>query len=454
MLNSLPPTQASGLEIDSADRMVWQQDSPIVGPVDRAIDQLVQGDFQGRWDAAKRLGHWGERSLDALLALGDRLHWEADLAEDEELVWFWARLLGELRHPRGIAPLMARLAEQPEAVVAMASQSLVAIGSPVVPHVLPLLDRSDLRGLAISILAQIPDPEMVATVLAAVANAPVELRALTLESLAGQDDDRIVAALIAGLRDPAAVVRRSAIGGLGGRIRSHDEDWLGHLAPLLEDLHEGVALQAAIVLGRLPAGVEALARVLQRPVSLALKLEVIRSLSWIGSAEAIAALGDDLDACLAENLAKNLEKNLAEPSQEPIDRPAVDLESDLLLRISALIKGLGRIVGAEQPQAARRLVHAVSPIEATRVPLGLEPDSQIWGHWIWAMGQLRQPIAIDHLIRITLQPSDRLRWHGIAALRRFERILVRDRLAYFRSRSDQDDGALEQLDRDLAVTGT
>jgi HEAT repeat protein len=426
----------------------------ISGAIDRSIDQLIQGDFQVRWDAAKRLGHWGEASLEAVLDLGDRLHRSADLAEDEELVWFWARLLGDLGHPQGIAPLVTLLAGQPEAVVAMASQSLVRIGAPVVPELLPLIDRPELRNIAIATLAQIPDPDIVATVLAAVAHGPAELRALTLASLAGQDDDRIVAALIAGLRDPAAAVRRSAIGGLGGRIRSHEEDWLGHLSPLLEDLNEGVARQAAIVLGRLPAGVEVLARVLQRPVSLALKLEAIRSLSWIGTAPAIAALGDDLDDCLAAKSQAPIG-----PSTEDLAADlAADLPTDLALRISALIKGLGRIAGPGQPEAALRLVHAVVSIAPTPEPLDSEPlRSQLWGHWIWAIGQLRQPMAIDPLIAITIQSTESLRWHGIAALRRFDRAQIRDRLAHARSLNltpseATNSRAYDQLDRDLEST--
>jgi HEAT repeat protein len=427
--------------IVAADR---PEDSRGISAIDRAIDQLIQGDFQVRWDAAKRLGHGGEASGAAVLALGDRLAREADLAEDEELVWFWARLLGALGQPEGIAPLVALLAEQPEAVVAMASQSLVRIGAAAIPHLLPLLDRPELREIAITTLAHIPDPSIVATVLSAVADAPAELRALTLESLAGQDDDRIVAALIAGLRDPAAVVRRSAIGALGGRIRSHDEDWLGHLVPLLEDLNEGVAQQAAIVLGRLPAGVEALAQVLQRPVSLALKLEAIRSLSWIGTAPAIGALGNDLDDCLAQK----------ETILSPLNS---GVQSDLDLRISALIKALGRIAGPEQSQAALRLVRAVAPIAPTSDPLKFESiGTQIWGHWIWAVGQLRQPIAIDRLIAITLQSTDSLRWHGIAALRRFDRSHILDRLADargldLRNSRGTNSLALDQLDRELAV---
>jgi HEAT repeat protein len=410
--------------------------------IDRAIDQLIQGDFQVRWDAAKRLGQWGEASLEAVLGLGDQLHPSTDLAEDEELIWFWARLLGELGHPQGIAPLVALLAGQPEAVVAMASQSLVRIGAPVVPELLPLIDRPELREIAIATLAQIPDPDLVATVLAAVAHGPAELRALTLASLANQDDDRIVAALIAGLRDPAAAVRRSAIDGLGGRIRSHKEDWLGHLTPLLEDLNEGVARQAAIVLGRLPAGVEALAQVLQRPVSLALKLEAIRSLSWIGSASAIAALGNDLNDCLAAKL------------QAPIGSPEADLASDLALRISALIKGLGRIAGPGQPEAALVLVQAVASIAPILEPLTAAPlGSQLWSHWIWANGQLRQPIAIDPLIAITIQSTETLRWHGIAALRRFDPDQIRDRLAHARNQSKATNSkAYDQLDRDLGVS--
>jgi HEAT repeat protein len=176
MLNAVQPIQESGLGIESADS------DGICGAINRSIDQLIQGDFQVRWDVAKRLGHGGDESLAAVLALGDRLVQEADLAEDEELVWFWARLLGEFGQPQAIVSLVGLLTAQPE-VVAMASQSLIKIGAPVVPYLVPLLDRPDLRGIAIATLAHIPDPGIVATVLAAVADAPPELRALTLASI-------------------------------------------------------------------------------------------------------------------------------------------------------------------------------------------------------------------------------------------------------------------------------
>lgn len=407
-------------------------------PIDRdraisqAIEQLIQGDFQARWDAAKRLERWGEAAIPAILALGDRLLPSEDCAGnqaldpgvDEELLWFWAKLLGALRHPAATAGLIDLLTGGLEAVSAMAAQSLVGLGAEAVPLLLPLLDRPETRSVAILTLAQIPDPAVVEAVLAVVAEAPADLRGLALESLARQEDERVVAALIAGLRDPAAIVRRSAIAGLTGPIRSQVKDWVSHLAPLLDDPNVDVACQAAISLGHVPDGVAALTTVLARSAPLALKLAVIRALGWLGSGPAIDALGCHLDRCLGHSN--------TQPCQAPLD---------LELQIRELINTLGRISEVGHAQAAAALVAGL-PIPGRR---RLSLDSQ--RQWIWAAGQLRSPILLQGLIDLTFQGSESLYWHGLAALRRFDRSQISAHLTHAALAV----GRLERLCQDLAL---
>lgn len=66
-----------------------------------ALQSLVDGDFELRWDAAKQLVRLGPATLSPLLEL---LQAVAGDPEDD-LHWFIARILGELRHPLAVAAL-------------------------------------------------------------------------------------------------------------------------------------------------------------------------------------------------------------------------------------------------------------------------------------------------------------------------------------------------------------
>jgi len=104
-----------------------------------ALEVLVNGDFQDRWEVAKifpklETGAMGQSPIAPLVAI------LADEAAEAELRWFAARILGECPHPEGITALVALLkTTDDEDLAEIAATALTNLGTAAVQVLTPLL---------------------------------------------------------------------------------------------------------------------------------------------------------------------------------------------------------------------------------------------------------------------------------------------------------------------------
>ena len=112
-------------------------------PLEATLDQLVEGDFREKWEAAKQLIDWGDPAIAHLAKL---LQSEED---DWEVRWFAARTLGQFDHPAALEALVQLLqqTQEPE-LVAIAAEGLSHFGerggggaSPIAGSAAPSINR-------------------------------------------------------------------------------------------------------------------------------------------------------------------------------------------------------------------------------------------------------------------------------------------------------------------------
>lgn len=264
-----------------------------------ALEALMNGDFQERWDAVKLFAQLDSEAIDAAIALLD-----AD-DDDWELSWFIARILGQSDRPEAIAALVELLAtSQDEDVKTMAANTLSNFGERAIEPLTHLLAEPQWRQLAISALARTQHPGAIEPLLSVADDLDPAIRVAVLDALHAFRDPRILPCLVAALEDFSAVVRREATIGLGLRAAEAVTTlWNGlDLVELLErrlsDFNLSVCQQAAIALSRYgtDAAACALFRVLQAPhTPVPLQVEIARSLSWIDSLLALEYLRQSLE---------------------------------------------------------------------------------------------------------------------------------------------------------------
>jgi len=251
-----------------------------------ALEILIAGDFQERWDVAKIFPALGKRAIAPLIAI------LSDEDAEEELHWFGARILGDFNDPAVISAMVELLKNaESEDLSAIAVTALASLGKDAIAALTNLLNQEEWRLLAVLGLANIRTKEVISPFLAVVNDPQVQVRAAAIEALGSFHDPRIPSVLIAALKDVAAIVRKEAVIALGVRTDLRDKlDLVNVLKPLLWDFNIEVCQQAAIALGRLgsDAAVDALFQLWQSSVTpLPLQLEAIRSLGWVSTSKAI-----------------------------------------------------------------------------------------------------------------------------------------------------------------------
>ncbi len=252
----------------------------------QALDQLEWGDFQERWDAAKRLIELGAEAIEPLIAL---LETEEI---DPELSWFIARILGQSDRPDAIcASIDLMNSTENEEVKTMAALTLANFGARAIEPLKLLLTQPQWQLLGVRALSQTQHSDAIDPLITATDNPQPEIRAAALSALLQFRDPRILPVLINGLQDDAAIVRREATIGLGLQIAQMPDllanlDAIDLLQQRLHDLDLSVCQQAAIALSRTRRDRAALTlfRVLQSPhTPVALQVEIVRSLGWMES---------------------------------------------------------------------------------------------------------------------------------------------------------------------------
>lgn len=368
--------------------------------LEQLLEQLQQGSFQTRWDAAKALVNFGLEALKPLLQI---LQAELELDEDADwdLLWFMARILGDLNQVAAIPALIDLLqtAENPELISVIAT-ALANFGEAAIVPLTALLSDAKTRLPALQTLAQIHHPRVVPLLLQQVADSNSAVRIVAIEALGRFYDPLIPAALVQALRDPIAAVRRSAVESLGlqsGYLQvNHPElDLVAWVHPLLHDLNLEVCRQAAATLGRIGTAeaATALFRALKAQTPESLQIEIVRSLVWMQRPEALIFL----------------ERILS------IAAPPLAVE---------IVAGLGRIESSELQQRATQILlqllndrHPISQTIKSKQTIAL------------SLAQLQQPEALEALLNLLGDADAGVRLHAIAALKQFDLETSRQRLA-------------------------
>ncbi len=366
--------------------------NPIADAVTSALVELRSGDFQQRWEAAKRISALGETAIEPLLAFLQ----ETSLDDDWELTWFIARILGEFDHSAALNALVELIrTTDNEEIAGMAATAVAGMGAKAIVPLCTLLDQDSTYVLAVQALTQIRHPDIIPPLLTAVNAAPPSLQVETIDALSNFRHPDISAALLNACNSPIAAVRRAAIIALGLQADLHDKVALiQHLHPCLWDLNLEVCRQTAIALGRIktPEAVTLLLEVLRSPhTPLALQVESIRSIAWINT-----PIGLD-------GLARFL---CADPDPTAADEA---------------IAALGRVESAKDLSAAilLQLLQANRPIAQT--PRGKQAIAL-------SLGQLEQMQAIDPLIQLLGDSNVSVRFHAIAALKQLAPQVAYERL--------------------------
>jgi HEAT repeat protein len=350
--------------------------------LDLTLQILTQGDFEQQWEVAKIIPKLGEIAIQPLLDLiNDR---EIDL-EDR---WCGARILGQFDRPKVVAALveLIRQNEEPE-LTAIAIGSLTKIGTPAIATLAEILATAGTsvqqRGMAITILAQIRHSQTIEPLIQSIDNADPQLRTLIVEALGSFHDPRIPPLLLAKLTDVAASVRKAAVVALSLRDDLAIELNLSqHLRPLLFDLDLAVCRSTALGLARLPdpSVVHILTEVLLSLATPAeLKSSIILALSWIGTKEAI----DSLLTALAN--------------------PAT--------LASEIISGIGK-TERERVYAAQQLIAYLKSPDLLTAPLPAIVKQEIAA----ALGNLGYRDAVPDLVKLSVDPDDRVRLYATTAL--------------------------------------
>ncbi len=368
-------------------------DPAVMPQLEDWLEQLVQGDFQTRWELSKILKQYPIGVLGPLLSLLPQAQ------EDEELLWFIARLLGEIDHPEALDSLVNIL--QSATTTEMQSVAALALanrGSAALPALAQLLLQPQTRLLVVQVLSQIDSIEVVDLLLGVVVDRDAAVRCAAIDALGGFADPRIAPVLLEALSDSDSEVRRLALRAVGARKAHLPGVALdGAIAPLLHDVDDKVVEQAIVALGRLDT---ALARDgLTQVVAgdrwpLPLQLHAVRALGWSHSADAIAQLLAQLDVC--------------------IDLAAQDDETAALALAREIVVVLGRL------RAPQKLAWAAQALEARLPAIFVQGDSDLKRSAALALGQLGHASSFDALCTYLLDSSPGLTFHIMAALRRLD----------------------------------
>lgn len=365
--------------------------------LESALNRLKAGDFQSRWDAAKLIPHYGESAVLPLL----------DLLQDEgdgELIWFTARILGNLPYPAAIRALVELVHTDHPEIAAVSATALVNFGVAAIPALTEMLAQPSTKLIAVQALAQIREPAVISALLQVVQDPEPAVRAAAIEALSHFYEDDITAVLCSALQDVATPVRRAAVIALGVQSERLDRQQLTQsLSPMLWDLNLEVCQQAAIALGRIgtEAAIAALAQALQSAhTPIQLQFEIVRALAWTGTEAALAQLQQALDL-------KALPPAMTGRSTGQETQPGLDLGQE----IAAV---LGRVTGPIRPLAVKILLHLLD----TNHPLAQTKSGK--QQIALSLGQLQDPAAIDALIKLLIDPEITVRLHALAALKQLE----------------------------------
>lgn len=355
--------------------------------LDLALTVLAEGDFQNRWDVAKVFPQLGTDAIAPLITILQ------DEDTDWECQWFVVRILGEFQHPDAISAVIDLLQTTAnDELSALAAEALTKLGTPAIAALTALLTQDQTRGLAVRSLCQIRHSETIQPLLSVINDPDPGVRVAVIEALSSFRNPQIPPVLVNALSDPVASVRRCAVVGLGLRADLAQElDLVNRLSEKLWDFNLEVCQGAAMALGRLgtPTATAALLKCLNAATTpTGLKIEIVRSLSWIGTVTTL----------------NGLQQALSSAGSQPGFEDAVYQE---------IIAALGRVESPNlKPLAAQILVTVLTCQDS---PL---QDSSLLQSAVLALGQLQVVEALEALIPLLAHADQGVRLHTIAALKK------------------------------------
>ncbi|NJL37503.1 MAG: HEAT repeat domain-containing protein [Leptolyngbyaceae cyanobacterium RM2_2_4] len=359
--------------------------------LDVALNLLVEGDFQTRWDVAKLLPRFGPNAIAPLIEI---LQAEVQAEEaDWELLWFTVRLMGEFNHA-AVIPVLINLLNSQGELGAAAAEALANLGNPAIPALTDLLALPEFRLLAVRSLSRIRHSETIAPLLSVVTDPQPTIRAAAIEALSSFHDPRIFPVLAKALQDPAASVRQEAVTGLGVRTVQTATNLVDLLAPYLTDLNPAVCRQAAIALGRLgnAGAIQALVNTLRSPhTPLVVQIEIVRSLSWALTADVLSQFRDILPHASAE-VYSEIVAALSKVEESTLRPQSAKILIDLL-------KAESSVQLAQRKQSIALSLGHLGAIEALEPLICLLADSDLGVqlHAIAALKQLNADAAYKRL---------------------------------------------------------
>ena len=345
-----------------------------------ALNVLETGDFQARWEAAKRFSDFGAVAIAPLI---ERIQ---DDELDLELRWFVARILGQFNQPEAITALVRLLSTtEDEDLSLIAAEALANLGPSAVVALSDLLADSAHRLLAVKALAQIRQASTITPLLGVVNDSEAAVRAIAIEALSSFRDPRIGPILVNALQDQATKVRREAVTALGLRSDLLEHfDLVARLQDRLGDVNLEVCQCAASALGRLgaPSAAQALAAALKSPhTPTSLQVEIVRALSWIQTEIGLS--------CLCQGLA--------------LESAVVHYE---------VIMALGRMEPSPLKATASKVL--ISLLDEDEI---VNQSSQLKQAVALGLAQLGQLFALEPLIELLADTDAGVCLHGIAALK-------------------------------------
>ncbi|MDZ8080137.1 MAG: HEAT repeat domain-containing protein [Nostoc sp. DcaGUA01] len=357
-----------------------------------AISMLEMGDFQQRWEITKVLTNLGNIAIPPLIEI------LKDEDVDEELRWYAARTLGEFQHPNAITALVELLKnDEDEELKAIAATALGKMGTVAINSLTELLIDEDTRLLAVRSLCCIPQTETIAPLLSVVQDPQPAIRTAAIAALTNFDDERVPPVLLNALDDVAATVRCAAVAGLGFRPNLRQTfDLVTRLQPKLYDINLDVCCAAVVTLSRMDCD-EAAKHLFDLLISpqtpIALQLETIRALSWMGTPSSLEYLQTALNQSTSETVWQEIVTVLGRVQKPELTKPAAEI--------------LVEVLQSQHP--ATKIANIKSAIALS-------------------LGQLGKIQAIEPLISLLADSNPSVRLHAIAALKNLDKQAAHQKL--------------------------
>ena len=302
-----------------------------------------------------------------------------------ELRWFAIRILGQYRNPEVIARLLVLIENcQEEFLADEIVRALVQLEEQATDYIVPLIQDSETRLLGVKALCKVRYTNIVEPLLGVVGDDNAEVRQLAIEALGSFRHPQIFACLLTATEDPASQVRIEALRALGFWANYEDKDAIfQQVAPLLYDHNLDVCQQAGLALSRLQTAdaVEAIAKVAHAETTpLGLKIELVQALGWIDHESSLQALD-----------------GILQKASEPL--------------VFEIIKVIGRIDSGGDRQLQGTTILLDFWQRQTELP-----QQDFRQAFVYALGQLKQPVARDVLLELSQDKDSAVRLHAIAAL--------------------------------------